>query len=161
RASRSADRRARGARASAVCRGRDRRRSRERSGSGDRVAERKGFVHRRCRRYEHCAVSRASVSRMADASPPLEHAPRAGMRVGVLNNRRAGGGGAQHGESATEVAQWLRTRSDVAHVEPDAGTIAEGLAELARREVEVLVVNGGDGTLQRILTILCTDSPFE
>jgi len=83
------------------------------------------------------------------------------MRVGVFNNRRAGGGGAQHGESATDVAQWLRTRNDVAHVEPDAGTIAEGLAELARREVEVLVVNGGDGTLQRILTILCTDSPFE
>ena len=80
-------------------------------------------------------------SRVADDAAAAAPSPRP-LRVGVFNNRRAGGGGAQHGEHAVKVVEWLRTRRDVAHVEPDAGTVAEGLAELARREVDVLVVNG-------------------
>jgi hypothetical protein len=35
------------------------------------------------------------------------------------------------------------------------------LAELARREVGLLVINGGDGTVQRVLTELLENRPFE
>jgi hypothetical protein len=44
----------------------------------------------------------------------------------------------------------------------DASGIRDGLAELGRKEVDVLAVNGGDGTLQRVLTELLTNnSSFE
>ena len=70
------------------------------------------------------------------------------MRLGVFNNILAGGGGTH----ASDVIAFLGGRSDIAHVETDFSGVREGLAELAAREVDVLVVNGGDGTLQRVLT---------
>jgi hypothetical protein len=57
----------------------------------------------------------------------------------------------------------VKERGNVEHVETHDGAGAwEGLAELSRRGVEVLVVNGGDGTLQRTLTLLLEPgSPFD
>ncbi len=50
---------------------------------------------------------------------------------------------------------FLRGHPDVLHVETEhAGVMPEALAELARQEVDLLVVNGGDGTLQYVLTEL-------
>jgi diacylglycerol kinase (ATP) len=83
------------------------------------------------------------------------------VRLGVFNNRLAGGGGAQMGDHATRVVEWLRGRGDIPHVETDLPSIRDGLAELAAQGVDVLVVNGGDGTLQRVLTEILSDPIFE
>jgi hypothetical protein len=42
-----------------------------------------------------------------------------------------------------------------------AEAVPEALAELAREDVELLVVNGGDGTLQHALTAILGDAAFE
>lgn len=73
------------------------------------------------------------------------------MRLGVLSNLAAGGGG----QRAERTKEFLRDHPDVPHVEPnDAGGIGEALQHLAERGVDVLAVSGGDGTLQRALTEL-------
>jgi diacylglycerol kinase family enzyme len=47
-------------------------------------------------------------------------------------------------------------------VETDrAGALPDAIADLARRRVDLLIVNGGDGTLQHTLTEILTDNPFE
>ena len=56
----------------------------------------------------------------------------------------------------------LRRYPDVVHVETESvRVLPEALGELTRREVDLLVVNGGDGTLQYVLTELldATDLP--
>ncbi|MGH6896404.1 MAG: diacylglycerol kinase family protein [Geminicoccaceae bacterium] len=51
---------------------------------------------------------------------------------------------------------------DVIHVATDAGQdLDAALIEFARQEVGLLVINGGDGTVQTILTRLLEDRPFE
>jgi len=78
------------------------------------------------------------------------------LRIGVLNNLRAGRSDAQ----VSRVLERLRGRTDVIHVETDSARILpEALAELQRHEVEVLVLNGGDGTLQFALTELLAGDP--
>lgn len=73
------------------------------------------------------------------------------MRVGVLNNLRAGRSRKQVGQ----VLEVLRGYPDVVHVETESvRALPEALGELTRREVDLLVVNGGDGTLQYVLTEL-------
>lgn len=80
------------------------------------------------------------------------------MRIGVLSNLRAGGGS----KGASRVLEHLSRHPDIVHVETDAGHYVPGaIRELASAGVGVLVVNGGDGTLQRALTeVLCPTSPF-
>ena len=77
------------------------------------------------------------------------------MRIGVLNNLRAGRSKAQ----ISRVLSLLKRHPDVVHVETDSGNdVATALAALADHQVDVLAVNGGDGTLQRTLTdVLSTD----
>lgn len=56
---------------------------------------------------------------------------------------------------------FLRSHPDVLHVETEhAGVMPEALAELARQEVDLLVVNGGDGTLQYVLTEILGSGVF-
>jgi len=73
------------------------------------------------------------------------------LRVGVLNNLRSG-------RSSTRVRKalaLLATRPEVRHVETQDGShVPEALARFKREGVGLLVVNGGDGTLQRVLTEL-------
>lgn len=79
------------------------------------------------------------------------------MRVGLLNNLRAGRSDAQ----VTRVLGLLRRYPDVVHVETDsARLLPEALAEFSRNEVDLLVLNGGDGTLQYALTELLTNPDF-
>jgi hypothetical protein len=76
------------------------------------------------------------------------------MRIGVLNNLRAG----NRQNRMSQIFEVLRRRSDVVHVETDsARVLSEALAELERHEIDVLVTNGGDGTLQFALTELLSD----
>lgn len=73
------------------------------------------------------------------------------MRVGLLNNLRAGRSDAQ----VARALDLLRLYPDVVHVETDsAKVLPEALVEFSRQEVDLLVVNGGDGTLQYTLTEL-------
>lgn len=73
------------------------------------------------------------------------------MRLGVLSNFSAGGGG----QRAERIREFLREHPDIPQVEPGgAGGVRPALSYLAERGVDVLAVNGGDGTLQRTLTEL-------
>jgi diacylglycerol kinase (ATP) len=80
------------------------------------------------------------------------------VRIGVLTNLRAGGSGAR----AAQVLEHLANYPDIVHVETEsADTAPEAVRELAREHVDILVVNGGDGTLARTLTELLSEtSPF-
>jgi len=65
------------------------------------------------------------------------------------------------GDHASRVVEWLHGRRDIPHVETDLPSIRDGLAELAAKGVDLLVVNGGDGTLQRVLTEILSEPIFE
>lgn len=76
------------------------------------------------------------------------------MRIGVLNNLRAG----RRGPHAVRLDEFLAARPDLISVETQgAHELGPALAELERREVDVLVLNGGDGTVQCALTELLRD----
>jgi diacylglycerol kinase (ATP) len=80
------------------------------------------------------------------------------VRIGVLTNLKAGGSGAR----AAQVLEHLANYPDIVHVETEnAETAPEAVRELARADIDILVVNGGDGTLARTLTeLLSESSPF-
>jgi hypothetical protein len=76
------------------------------------------------------------------------------VRIGVLNNLRAGRSGTQ----VSRILELLRSHPDVLHVETDhAHVLPEALAELTHAELDLLVLNGGDGTLQFALTEMLSD----
>jgi hypothetical protein len=80
------------------------------------------------------------------------------VRIAVLNNLRAGRSNAE----VSRILSLLRSYPDVFHVETDsAHALPEVLAEIARQNVNLLVVNGGDGTLQFTLTEILTGGEFE
>lgn len=73
------------------------------------------------------------------------------MRIGVLNNLRAG----KRDSGVEQVLAFLHSNPDLLHIETDRdATLPEALAEFEREGVEVLVLNGGDGTIQHALTHL-------
>jgi hypothetical protein len=73
------------------------------------------------------------------------------IRIGVLNNLRSGRGMSR----VQEVLSLLRSEPDVLHLETDnSSLVPEALADFEKEGVELLVVNGGDGTLQHVLTAL-------
>jgi len=79
------------------------------------------------------------------------------VRVGLLNNLRAGRNEAR----VRRLLDFLSRHPAVAHVETTcAEAVPDALAELAREDVELLVVNGGDGTLQHVLTAILGDGAF-
>ena len=76
------------------------------------------------------------------------------MRIGVLNNLRAG----SRRTGASQVQDVLRGRTDVYQVDTERSRdLAPALSELLRREIDVLVLHGGDGTVQCALTELLRD----
>jgi diacylglycerol kinase (ATP) len=79
------------------------------------------------------------------------------LRIGVVNNLRAG----KSQDQVSRMLGFLRSHPDVIHVETDnAGVMPDALADLARQEVDLLVVNGGDGTLQFVLTEILGSGAF-
>ncbi len=73
------------------------------------------------------------------------------MRIGVLSNLRAG----QRDSKVRQVLRFLEQHPDVLHVETGSDAeVPPALRELARAGVEILVLNGGDGTIQHALTHL-------
>jgi hypothetical protein len=76
------------------------------------------------------------------------------VRIGVLSNLRAG----KQDSKVEKMLAFLERHRDVVHRETSDDTSVPGaLAELAERGVEVLVLNGGDGTVQLALTHLLHD----
>lgn len=81
------------------------------------------------------------------------------MRVCVLTNLRAGRKNAR----LQRVLSFLKNRPDVPHLETeDYQHVQEALSELTRKGVDILAVNGGDGTLQHTLTAILKEEarPF-
>jgi len=80
------------------------------------------------------------------------------MRIGLLNNLRAG-------RSDVQVARLLKCLDrypEILHVETThAAAVPEALGEFASRGVDVLAVNGGDGTLMRTLTEVIGAGEFD
>lgn len=71
------------------------------------------------------------------------------MRIALLNNLRAGRSDVQ----VSRLLECIRHYPEVMHVETThAAAVPEALGEFARQGVDLLVVNGGDGTLMRVLT---------
>jgi diacylglycerol kinase (ATP) len=80
------------------------------------------------------------------------------MRIGLLSNLRAGSRRCR----AIELLESVRGLPGLAHVETNhPAAVPDALYELARQDVELLVVNGGDGTLQHVLTALLSDDAFD
>ena len=80
------------------------------------------------------------------------------LRVGVLSNPRSGGN--RRGLGA--VREVLAAYPQVSHREVlTPADVASALVDFARKEVNTVAVNGGDGTIQAVLTVLCHHKPFE
>lgn len=80
------------------------------------------------------------------------------MRIGLLNNLRAG----RSDKQVSRLLRYIERYSNVVSVETDsAQMVPEALADLARQEVDLLVVNGGDGTLQHALTEVLGNRAFD
>jgi hypothetical protein len=80
------------------------------------------------------------------------------MRIGLLNNLRAG----RNETRVHRLLGYLRHHPQVTHVETSsAAAVPEALSELARNEVGLLVINGGDGTLQHALTEILGHGEFD
>jgi diacylglycerol kinase family enzyme len=61
-----------------------------------------------------------------------------------------------------EILDLVRGHPDVAHEETDsASSLPAALARLARRDLDLLVINGGDGTLQHALTEILARRAFD
>ncbi len=82
----------------------------------------------------------------------------ASVRLGLLSNCRAGLSRA----SPTALEQTLKEAPEVVHVKTRSSADGpEALARLAHHGVTLLAVDGGDGTLQRVLTEVLSGSIFE
>jgi diacylglycerol kinase family enzyme len=71
------------------------------------------------------------------------------MRIGLLNNLRAG----RNQRRVERILAELGRAPDVIHFETtSAAAVPEALGELERADAELLIVNGGDGTIEHVLT---------
>ncbi len=80
------------------------------------------------------------------------------MHIGLINNLRAG----RSNKQVWRILNLLRSYPHVCHVETDrAGALPDAIADLARRKIDLLIVNGGDGTLQHTLTEILANDVFD
>ena len=80
------------------------------------------------------------------------------MRIGVISNPRS----RQNLHGMAAIGEVLARSPDVLHIEAGRpAQVAAALRDLARREVGLVVVNGGDGTVQATLTALFNEAMFE
>ncbi len=80
------------------------------------------------------------------------------LRVGVLTNPLSGG----NRKGIGAVLRVLKGHQDVLHCDTqEPQHMASILEDFSQKEVEILVINGGDGTVQAVLTALFNQKPFE
>ena len=79
------------------------------------------------------------------------------MRIALLNNLRAGRNEAQ----TRRMLSCIEHYPEVMHAETShAAAVPEALGQFARQGVDLLAVNGGDGTLMRVLTEILGQREF-
>lgn len=79
-------------------------------------------------------------------------------KVGLISNPRS----LRNRRRLIEIREALAGNPDVAHVTTGASEeLGEVLADFASRGIDLLVINGGDGTVQNVLTRLFEERPFE
>jgi len=79
-------------------------------------------------------------------------------RIGVIINPLSGG----NRNGLGDIRRLISDHPQVVHCDvqtPD--DVLEALKDFARQEVDLLAVNGGDGTVQAVLTVLFRHQPFE
>jgi diacylglycerol kinase (ATP) len=80
------------------------------------------------------------------------------MRIGLLNNLRAG----RNRKGVAKLLHFLVDHPEVARVETSsAQAVPDALWDLAHQDVELLVVNGGDGTLSHVLGEILGSGAFD
>ena len=80
------------------------------------------------------------------------------MRIGLLSNLSAGANASR----AVELLDALRNVPGLVHVETNRSAAApDALHTLAQAGVDLLLVNGGDGTLQNVLTAVLGQDVFD
>ena len=78
-------------------------------------------------------------------------------KIGLISNLRS-----QRNQRGLDgIHRAVADAPDVVHIATDASADLESaLLEMARQEVGILLINGGDGTVQTVLTRLLEDRPF-
>jgi Diacylglycerol kinase catalytic domain len=80
------------------------------------------------------------------------------LKIGLISNP----GSERNRRGLDDIHAASTDARDLVHVVAEDGqNLAEILADLARREIGLLVISGGDGTVQRLLTELLETRPFE
>jgi hypothetical protein len=80
------------------------------------------------------------------------------LRIGMLTNPLSGG----NRKGLEGIQRALSGNPQVIHSEVRTPAhVASALADFARKDVAMVAVNGGDGTIQAVLTALFNRSPFE
>jgi len=95
----------------------------------------------------------------ADACPVCADGPRAGRppRVGLISNANSG----CNRLHLARVDDILSRHAAVRHViTASTGELHQAVAELAREPIDVLAINGGDGTAASVLGHVLTHAPF-
>ena len=99
----------------------------------------------------------AEMSKLAPFSPNTTTAGEA-LRVGVLNNPLSGG----NRKGLGQIKEILAAHPQVLHREVQTpADVTSALDDFSRQEVNIIVINGGDGTIQAALTVLYHYRPFE
>ena len=80
------------------------------------------------------------------------------LRVGVLNNPLSGGNRRGLGRIKEVMAAYQAVPNREVQTPAD---VASALDDFSRQEVNLIVINGGDGTVQAALTVLHQHQPFE
>jgi diacylglycerol kinase (ATP) len=79
-------------------------------------------------------------------------------KIGLISNPRS----QRNRRGLEEIRQILAGAPDIVHVATDAsGELDEVLADFARRGIDLLLINGGDGTVQNLLTRLFERHAFQ
>src|SRR5690606_12060295 len=96
------------------------------------------------------------AGRRAGALPRIR--VRAMPKIGLISNPRS----LRNRRGLQEIQEALKGAPDVAHVATDASTdVDDVLVDFAAREVDLLLINGGDGTVQHVLTRLLEGDAFQ
>ena len=92
------------------------------------------------------------------APGPGERSATGGRPVGLISNPHSG----RNRKQLRAIERIVANHPRVHHCPtPGPADIPAALATLAERSVAVLAINGGDGTVARVLTHLLEDAPFE
>ncbi len=109
--------------------------------------------------YINALMGRYVASKMEQAEiKPDSYLGGKTPRIGVIVNPLSGGNRSGLGAIRNAIADYPAVLSRDVETPED---ISAALAEFARKRVNLLAVNGGDGTVQAVLTTLFHQQPFE